>query len=355
MARAKGFQGIVGRTKGTTWGTAVAAGAGEGVEVTSCLIDGSTQPVEDMQITGRVTQRESSAGNRDVSVTLATALRYEGNEFDIALLMGTAGVPGTVDTSAYQHALQIADQVDGLFSTLAYEFIKDTTIVEAPSVKWNSLTLRARQNERIELELSGIGFDYEPASVVNTTTTIDTVTLPTNREYAQFSQAVLELNAQDGADFGGSDLLYVSSFEMTVERAMEGRVSTEHGDKVTEPIETGFAKVTGSLEFPQVATGTGGSDAFLADQMTLARKKAKLTITSPNLAGAATQYFQHVLWFPNLQFGEGKPGIGGPEGPTWTLPFMAHHVTTIPTGFTAGYVDAVTWENFNQNATDPLA
>jgi hypothetical protein len=89
--------------------------------------------------------------------------------------------------------------------------------------------------------------------------------------------------------------------------------------------------------------------------MTASRKKAKLTITSPNLAGAATQYFQHVLWLPNLQFGEGKPGISGPEGPTWTLPFQAWHVDTIPTGFTAGYLDAVTWEVFNQNSADPLA
>ena len=354
MPRAKGFQGICGRKKAADWGTAVAAGASDGIEVTSCLIDGAAQAIEDMQITGSVTQKEASAGNRNVSVALATALRYEGNEFDIAMLMGLAGVPSLVDTSAYQHVLKIADQMDALFNTLAYELIKDTTVIEAPTVKWNSLTLRARQNERLQLELSGIAYDFEPASAVNTTTTIDTVTLPSNREYATFAQAVLELNAQDGADFSSNEL-YVSGFELTIERAMEGRVSTEHGDKVSEPIETGFAKVSGSLEFPQVGDGTGGNSAFLADQMTLARKKAKLTVTSPNLAGAAAQYYQHVLWLPNLQFGEGKPGIGGPEGPTWTLPFSAWHVDTIPTGFTAGYLDAVTWEVFNQNSADPLA
>ena len=355
MARAKGFQGLVGRKKASVWGTAVAAGALDGIEVLSVLIDGSTQAIEDLQITGRVTQREATAGVRQVSVALATALRYEGNEFDVAMLMGTAGVPATVDTSARNHLLKIADQIDGIFGTIAYEIIKDTTVIEAPSVKWNSLTLRARQNERVQLELAGIADDFEPASAVNTTTTVDTITLPATREYADFSQCVLELNAQSGADFAGGDVLYVSGFEMTIERAMEGRVSTEHGDKVSEPIETGFAKVSGSLEFPQVGDGTGGNSAFLADQMTLARKKAKLTVTSPNLAGAAAQYYQHVLWLPNLQFGEGKPGIGGPEGPTWTLPFSAWHVDTIPTGFTAGYLDAVTWEVFNQNSADPLA
>lgn len=356
MARAKGFQGIVGRKKAATWGTAVEVGAGDGIEVLSCTPDGSTQPIEDMQITGRVTQRESSPGNRNVTAALATALRYEGNEHDIAMVMGTAGVPTTVDASAYQHALRIADQLDGLFATLAYELVKDTKVIEIPGVKWNQLTVRGRANERIQLELSGIGFDYEDASSINTTTTIDNVTLPSNREYALMSQVVASLNDQDGADFGAGDVRYITGFEIQVARALEGRVSTQFGDKPDEPIETGFAKVTGSIEFPAVQDGSpGGNLAFIADQMALTRKKAKLAITSPNLAGAATQYFQHVLWLPNLQFGEGKPGIGGPEGPTWSLPFMAYHVPTIPTGFPAGYVDALTWEAFSQLATDPLA
>ena len=76
MARAKGFQGIVGRKKAATWGTAVAAGAGDGIEVTSCMIDGSTELIEDMQITGSVTQREAQAGNRASNVTLNTAFHF---------------------------------------------------------------------------------------------------------------------------------------------------------------------------------------------------------------------------------------------------------------------------------------
>lgn len=357
MARAKGFQGIVGRKKAATWGTAVACASGDGIESVSLETPGNTTPIDDNQITGSITQRASTAGNRDVAVTLSTGLRYEGNEDDIALALGTAGVPATVDTSAKQHVLKPANQFDGIFATLAYELLKDVQVIEIPGVKWNTITLRGRAGERWMLELGGIGFDYVTGSVINTTTTIDTVTLPANREFAQFSQTLVELNDQTGADFGAGDALFCQGFEVTMDRGLAGRVSTEHGDKVSEPIEnSGFAQVSGSLDFSEVSdVATGGNLGLIADQMALTEKKMKVTITSPNLAGSATQYFEHVLWFPTIQFGAGKPGIPGPEGQTWTLPFVAKHVAAVPTGFTAGYTQALIWENFNTRATDPLA
>lgn len=354
MARAKGFQGIVGRILGSVWNTAVECAAGSGVEVLSLSADGNASLIEDLQITGRITQREGNAGNRSAGCTLRTGLRYEGNEFDIAQVFGTAGTPATVDTSAYQHVFKINDDMDGIFATLAFELVKDTIVVEVPSVKWNRLTLRGRQNERLELELQGIGSNWKADSTVNTTTTIDTVTLPSNREFATMPQVALEMNDASAGALGSSPV-YISGFELTFERAMEARYSTQFGNQPDEPIETGFAKVSGSFEFAHLQSGTGGNTGFMDDQMALTRKKATITITSPNLAGAATQAFQHKLWLPNLQFGEAKPGITGPEGLRWSIPFMAYHVDSAPTGFTAGYVDAVTWENYSQESGDPLS
>jgi hypothetical protein len=354
MARGKGFQGIIGFVPGVTWGTAVEANASRGILAASLESPGNTEHIMNRSITGRVTRRESRAGNRVVDVTLTVDLRYEGVEPLIAFALGLAGTPATVDVTAKQHVLKIKESLDGIFSCLAYELIKDTKVIEIPSVKWTGLTLRIKQGASPELEIRGIGFDWKDSSSINTTTTIDTVTVPGIDEYAIFSQVAYLMNAQGGAALAAGDAVHVSELELAVERAMRRIFSTQFGDKTSEPTEQEFLKVSGSLKFEELKDGTGGSVPFMAEQMSLTRKKATVTITSPTLAGAATQPYQHKLWLPNLQFGAGKPGISGPDTIQWTLPFEAFHVTTIPTGFPAGYDGALTWEVFSQRAGDAL-
>jgi hypothetical protein len=356
MARAKGFQGICGRKKGATWNTAVVPAATDGIEVISVVPSGGTDLVEDPQITGRVTQREAQAGVKNVTVTMRTGLRYEGNGFDIAMVMGTAGVPTTVDTTGKNHIFKIKDSLDGIFSTLAYESIKDTKVEELTSVKWRKLTLSGKAGERIEMELEGAASNWKDDSAGNTTTSIDSITITATREYALFHQALLWINAQAGAGLATTDRVNISGFEITIERGMDVRHSTGGGQVCDEPIENGFLKVSGNFEFPALDSASPeGNAQFLAEQMAATAKKATLTITSPTLAGSSTAYYSHKLWFPYLQFGPAKVGIPGPGGPTWSIPFTAWHVPTIPTGFTAGYIDAVTWENVNKLATDVLA
>lgn len=356
MARGKGFQNIAGWRHGSTWGTAVAAGAGHGIELTAPPnIQGNTVAIEDRSITGIPTQRGPIAGNRIASVSFGGQLKYEGVGRVIAQVFGTAGVPTTVDTSARQHVYKIKAHRDGIFSTLAHEIVKDTTIYEAPSVKLSTLTLRSNSGGLAEWEVSGPASDLETASAVNTTTTIDTITLPANREFVPFRQMVVRINAQSGGALGSSDVRYVTGFEFTLERNVSGDVTTEFGNKISEPSETDFARVTGSVTFAELQNGTGGSLADVATQLAFTAQKMDVTFTSTNLAGAASQMFSHKLWFPYISFGEGKPAPAGPGKIGWTLPFTAHHVTTAPTGFTAGYTDSVVYEEFNQATADSLA
>jgi len=352
--RAKGFQGTIANRKGATWGTAVAGGAGHGVYGLALATPGNTQLVEQKSLTGKITRRPSLLGNRIVDVTLKVELTYEGLETTLALLWGTAGVPSVVDTSARLHPLKLKDDLDGIFSTVAYELLKDTQVVEIPSVKWFRATLRAKSGEAIELEMQGIGFDYVTDSVINTTTTIDTVTYPSNREVAMFGHSAWEMNAQGGAGLGSSPL-YTVGWEVTVERAFDRRISTRFGTKTSEPVPNGFAKVSGTWEFEILEDGTGGNASLMADQIAGNAKKATCTITGTTLAGAATQKFQHKLWFPHILLGEGKPDISDAGAVVWSQPWESFHVLTIPTGFTAGYLDACTYEIYSQKTTDALA
>jgi Phage tail tube protein len=358
MARSKGFQGIYARKKGSAWGTAVAAGAGDGIDLVSIDVgDAGTDAIEDMQITGEATQRESSPGIQSVSPTMSSALRFEGHEKDIAQVLGTAGAPSTVDTTAKLHVLKIAKQIDGIFNTMAYEYVKDTAVAEVASVKWNKLVLSGQQSQKWMITISGLGFQWINTSAINTTTTIDTVTETAGREFALFSQSSFLLNGQGGAGLVlGTDDVWISGFELTIERGMDPRVSTQFGDRPDEPIDNGFLKVSGKFTVPAIQNvAPGGNMALFGEQVTLTRKKGTLTITSPNLAGSATAKYLHKIWLPNLQLGKGRPGIPGPQGPTMDFPFTAFHVTAIPTGFTAGYTQAVIWENQSKWATDALA
>jgi hypothetical protein len=355
VARGKGFQGIVGLKKATTWGAAVACGVLNGIEVLSLDTPGNAQLVDDLSLTGKVTMKPALAGMKVVDVTLTANLRYEGFETLIALLMGTAGAPTTVDTSAKQHVFKPIDDLDGIFATLAYEVMKDTMVIEIASVKWISMTLKGSPGKPIELSMKGIGYDYNPASATNTTTTIDTITLPSSREIAMFQHGVWAMNGQTGGALGGSDAFWVQDWEITFERAMDRLVTTQAGDKTDEPIPSGFAKVSGSWTFPVLQSGTGGNSTFLAEQLALTPKKATLTLTGATLIGAVTQKTGAKFWFPYLQLGEGKPTIGGAGAIAYQQPWQAVHVPAIPTGFTAGYTDAMTVDWFSTRTTDALA
>lgn len=355
MARAKGFQGIVGWAPGTTWGTAVAAAALRGIEVKDLSVVGNRALIPDAQMTGRATARASRKGDLKVEGSLMTDLRYEGLEPLIANVLGTAGAPTTSDTSGKKHVFVLKDDLDGVFGTLAYELLKDTTVVEIPSAKIVGLTIKCAAGQSPEVEFRFVGNDYKTDSAVNTTTTIDTVTYPANREFAAFAQSVLRMNAASGGALAGSDAIFISSWEISIDRGLEGAVTTQFGDKIGEPRPTGPTKITGTIEFADLQDGTGGNLAFIADQLAATPKKLDLTITSPTLCGSATQYYQHVLYLPCVQFGDGKPAINSWGALTWSAPFEAFHAPAVPTGFPATYDEAITWEVYSQRATDALA
>ena len=125
-------------------GTEVVPGSGDGIEVTSLSVTGGLDLIPDDQITGAVTAKPSSNGNQNVEVELMTGHRYQGLETALALFFGTAGSPSTVDTSAYQHVIKPKTDFDGIFGTLAYEYIKDTAVAAIPSLKLDVFAPSAR-------------------------------------------------------------------------------------------------------------------------------------------------------------------------------------------------------------------
>jgi hypothetical protein len=361
MAKSKGYQSIVGLHKGVTWGTAIVCGALDGLEVLSVDLEGNRGIIPRPTITGRVSRIEGDKGNIEVGGSIRLPLRFEGVGRLIAGLFGTAGVPATLDTSARVHTFKIADSIDGLFWTLVYEELKDTTIFEFDSVKITSVTLRWQIPGQAILEVEFIGSSFTDASIINTTTTIDTITQSANNEIAQARHLAggIRLNAQSGGALGASDAVDCTAGEVTITRPLERDFTTALGDKSSEPMppqgDAAFLTVSGSLTFSQYQTGSpGGNAAYVLEQLNRTTKKMDWSFVGDGLAGAATEKYSHKLYFPMVVFGSGKPKLAAGAG-GWQIPFESHHVTTAPTGFVAGHVDACTWLNTNKLTTDVLA
>ena len=355
MARGKGHQSIVAfMGGGATWGTAVECAAGSGFYADSFKIDGGIEPIPDLSITGAYAQRIGTPGNHKASVSFAGNLSYQGHERVIMNFFGgVSGVPTTVDTSAYQHVAKLADR-DAIFGTFAYEGIKDTTVVEASSVQFSKLNLSGKSGENFKISMEGMADTAKIDSSVNTTTTIDTVTV-VNYAPVPYSQASFLLNNQTAGSLASAPI-YVSGIDISIDRPIKENVTTERGNKSSLFIPGGY--VTGKLkiDFSIAQNGTGGNLALITDHLASTAEKAKLILTSATLAGAATQMFQHVIWMPNLRSlpTEILP-VAGPDGITWSQEFEFATVSSAPTGFTSGYTDGVVWEMFSQLSTNPLA
>lgn len=355
MARGKGNQAIVSfRAGGSTFGTANACGAGHGFYADKFKISGGPKPIPDNRITGAYSAKIGTSGPRSATVSFEAPLTYQGFERVIGNFFGGInGSPTAVDTSAQQHVFKYADR-DAVFGTFAYEGVKDTKVVEAPSVQFNKLTLSAKMGDKVMLSMEGMADDVVFDSAVNTTTTIDTVTV-TADEQIPWQHLSFLMNDQTAGSLASAPI-YLGGLELSLDRPLKENITTERGNKSSLFIPGGFATGKLKVDYNIVADGTGGNIAQITDMLASTAKKARIVLTSPTLIGAATQYSQHVIHLPNLRIlpGDIVP-VEGPDGIAFSLEFELAHIGTAPTGFTSGYVDGVVWEVFSLLASNPFS
>jgi hypothetical protein len=354
MARGIGQEGILSwNNAATTFGTATASGAGHGIYARNFKVNGGVEPLADMSITGGFNQRISSPGARKATFSFEANYSYQGFERVLANLFGgISGAPTTVDTSAYQHRYRFARR-DTVIGTLAYEGIKDTTVVECPACWVTKVTLSSKEKEDVMINVEGIADDVTISSAVNTTTTIDNVTV-LNYQRALFSESLFKLNDQTAGSLAAAPI-YVAGWEVTIERGAAENITTERGNKSSLFRPTGFVQGKLKVTYGMLQNGTGGNLVLLTDHLANTAKKAKVELTSSVLAGAATQYFQAFVWMPNLR---SLPSdiipVQGPDGISWDQEYEFSLTSTAPTGFTAGDVDGCVIDVYSQLNANPF-
>lgn len=347
-----GIEEKIAAKKATAWGAAVACGANDGLLFLPSSIKKSAGFDKDDSL-GIAYSKDGILGGINVEGDLPVYLRYDGLDLLLAMFMGAAGAPTQqATTTAYAYAYTRADNVDGLFVTLAQHM--KNFILEYPSAKIVGLTLKGERGKGVQAIFKIIGINKVWDSTVNTTTTYANVTIPEVANRVLFAQGVFRMNAQSGAALGSGDKIYPSSFELSAQRKLKGEFTgaylftsgSNSQDLIDEPINDDLPESTLKLTFPRLSATT-----YLAILGGDTRQKLDITFTGGLIA--STYYRTFKLEFPHLQLKNDDPADekGAIKEP---LEFEVHGAFAAPTGMT-GITTPFKISGINQRTTNPLA
>jgi len=406
---------LIGLKKAADWRTAVACGANDGILILSESFKQTIEHLDD-DSAGLAFVQRTDKGKIAASGGLEAYMRYEGLDVLLALIMGTAGVPtqpNPLYTAVYQNSYVMADNLSGLFATLAM-LKKSDKVFEYPTVKFHQFGLSGEMNAPIKITAEGIANLLELASATNTAGTMANITYPDKGNRIIFNKDThFWLNDESGAALAVGDAIYPSGFDLSFNRPMEADLVAGNED-VDEPVGEGFPEITLTLNFPRY---NDANDAFFTDWEALTRKKMEIlfrgqVFTPPAapadwavatgyvvddcvkpttlnsfwykciVAGtshATTEpvwpttvgetivdegvtwecmedeyYYEFKLQFPNLKVIDPDAAISGPGKIPMSLSFKVLGTDTAPTGMT-GITKPFQIDVQNKRTTDPLA
>jgi hypothetical protein len=349
-----GREVLMGLKKGTTWGTPVQVGANEGLLVKSISLGQQFELLPDQPLgTGWDTSTET--GRQAVEGDVSGELRFDGQEFVmIALAMGQAGTPAQIGaTLAYQHTLQLTDGVNGLFCTVVQKK-KSDLVFEFPSNKVLGFTLRG--GKRIPSEFStrlvGNTQNRNGGSGTNNTTTITSVTYRDKRNRVIGDEnAYVRINNQSAGALASTDNIYISEFELSFSRPMEGDHLIDQLSYINEPIGVGFPEVTLRLTFPQFTDSAATLWADLGQTPPTA-KKIEIFLQGGTAAGA--EKYRMLIQIPQAYLSTIEANPTGPGKIPSPLVYRLTQANSAPAGMT-GITNPFAIKVVNLRNTDLLA
>lgn len=349
MASVAGVEMKYALKKGSAWGTPVACGAGDGLLLLPTGVKQGDAALEVDDSQGLFWSQDGTPGPIKVDGDLSGYLRYDGLDRILAAIMGTAGVPSLHAGGAisYDYAYTLASHVDGIFWTFARHW--KNYVEEVRSLKIAELTIKGERGKPLQFSAKCIG-DAVAQDGTNTTTTFNNVTIGETAHRMHMAQGVFRMNDQGGAGLGSGDIIYPSSFEVTIKRNLagvySGQFTQNSRDVIDEPTNNGLPEVSVKLQFPRHSAKTR-----LTELGADTRKKLDITFTGGIIEGAIPRLFK--LEFPNLQIRSvdivDEAGIIKEP-----LDLVAHGCSTAPTGM-SGITVPVKMSGTNKLASNPLA
>lgn len=330
--------------KATTWGTAVAVGAGSGIRSVGDSGLNLAQKFEPYPAIDQILTKDGSLGLIDpIEFAPPIDLQYEMGAWGTALAMffGTAGTPANL-TGAYKHTFQWADFLT-LFGTYVEE--RPGKIWEVPSAMPYKLNLKV-SGSKISASLGFRGNKLIDTSAVNTATQVDAVTYAETGKFVNFIHGKYLMNTQSGAGLADpTDKVDASDFEISIERKIDG-VHVLGSDNIAQPAEGEVPSFAFKLTLPR-ANAT--NMAFMTNFTGITTMKALLTFVGPLITGS--NYYTWNLYFPRLVFA-GPPDAKLEGVIKNVLTFEGQEAASAPTGMSYARPYA---EIINTLATDYLA
>ncbi len=338
--------------KATTWGTAVACGANDGVMVTNVGLTRTFDQLIDESV-GQSFKKNQDTGYQTVEGSLEGYLRYDGLDVLIAMVMGSTAAPSQKGTgsAAYSNYFAMASDTDGLFGTLAAYMGFSTH--EYPGAKVTGMTISGESGQPLTISFDMVADtkNTNTSTGTNNNTTIGTVTFPETQNRALFRHGKFWMNDATGAALDASMGVYPGKFTLAFTRNMDSNreANAELLDKTAEPTGNGFPDATLTLEFPEY---TSGHDTFIGDLGNGTHKKLQMSFVGGVID--ASYYREFSVYLPNLVITNADPAMSGAGKIPASLQMAALGTATERTGMT-GIYEPFKINVLNTRTTSPLA
>lgn len=238
-ARAGNGETAAAFVQGTTWGTAVAVGAGRGIYLTSEGVAGGRVALPRLPV-GSVWREPVDRGAQEHRGDINFDLFYGGNCGELlAYLFGTSGAPTQTPPStgtSYLHACTLADSI-AKFATLCIGKIGGAKWHEFPSFKASRLLLRGSGNGRVTGTIDVLPSHLDEDSSTNATTQTDAVTVPALQGAARFKHSLFRINGQADGALDSGDVKGIAGFELELSRPLAVDHLADGNDFIAEPFE----------------------------------------------------------------------------------------------------------------------
>lgn len=336
MASLTGAQTKAGVKVASTWGTAVACGAGNSFagEISPNF---NVNEITSRQIgSGAYMLSTATRGNLVPTVSLTADLGYRNNcDILIAQMLGTSGVPTeqTVGEGDYKHVITFNPTLNAKYVTLAFE-TSSTTTMEFPTCAVQSFGIATTSvpgylDFTAELLASGVNL----SSSTNTNASLANAT---------FTEGVAELvavdfsdtyrtNDQSGAAVASGDQYNITGFELSLNRPQEIIPEIKGSAGNSAPIGTDLFEGTFNVNVKELA-----DHSYYTIWSAETARKASIAIQGTQIDAGVNKSFTinlpRMLLVTEPQYALTDPGTN-----TLALNFRLLKAASNPTGMSSVY------------------